>query len=40
MDETLPFVARRLAGEAWQNFERSLAISRRTGQKIFDRYQE
>jgi putative transposase len=40
MDERLQFVARRLAGEAMAELCRELGISRKTGYKIFDRYQE
>jgi putative transposase len=40
MDERLQFVARRLAGEAMADLCREFAISRKTGYKIFDRYQE
>ena len=40
MDERLQFVARRLAGEAMSELCREFCISRRTGYKIFDRYQE
>ena len=40
MDERLQFVARRLAGEAMAELCREFGISRRTGYKIFDRYQE
>src|ERR1700687_1614346 len=40
MDERLQFVARRLAGEAMAELCREFAISRKTGYKIFDRYQE
>src|SRR5256886_17321183 len=40
MDERLQFVARRLAGEAMAELCRKFGISRKTGYKIFDRYQE
>ena len=40
MDEGLQFVARRLAGEAMSDLCREFGISRKTGYKIFDRYQE
>src|SRR5664279_813147 len=40
MDEKLQFVARRLAGEAMADLCREFGISRKTGYKIFDRYQE
>jgi hypothetical protein len=40
MDERLQFVARRLAGEPMAELCRALGISRKTGHKIFDRYQE
>ena len=40
MDERLQFVARRLAGEAMTELCREFGISRKTGYKIFDRYQE
>src|SRR5712692_2996339 len=40
MDERLQFVARRLAGEAMSELCREFGISRKTGYKIFDRYQE
>ena len=39
MDERLQFVARRLAGEAMSDLCREFGISRKTGYKIFDRYQ-
>jgi transposase-like protein len=39
-DERLQFVARRLAGEAMADLCREFGISRKTGYKIFDRYQE
>jgi len=40
MDERLQFVARRLAGESMADLCREFGISRKTGYKIFDRYQE
>src|SRR4029077_2323238 len=40
MDERLQFVARRLAGEPMAELCRGFGISRKTGYKIFDRYQE
>lgn len=40
MDERMQFVARRLAGEAMSELCREFGISRKTGYKIFDRYQE
>ena len=40
MDERLQFVARRLAGEPMAELCREFGISRKTGYKIFDRYQE
>ncbi len=40
MDERLKFVARRLAGEPMAELCREFGISRKTGYKIFDRYQE
>jgi len=40
MDERLQFVSRRLAGEAMAELCRDFGISRKTGYKIFDRYQE
>jgi transposase-like protein len=40
MDERLQFVARRLAGEAMAELCRDFGISRKTGYKIFDRYQK
>jgi hypothetical protein len=40
MDERLQFVTRRLAGEAMSELCREFGISRKTGYKIFDRYQE
>jgi hypothetical protein len=39
MDERLQFVARRLAGEPMADLCREFGISRKTGYKIFDRYQ-
>jgi transposase len=40
MDERLQFVARRLAGETMSELCREVGISRKTGYKIFDRYQK
>ena len=40
MDERRQFVARRLAGEPMAELCREFGISRKTGCKIFDRYQE
>src|ERR1700739_2204806 len=40
MDERVKFVARRLAGEPIADLCREFGISRKTGYKIFDRYQE
>ena len=40
LDERMQFVARRLAGEAMAELCREFGISRKTGYKIFDRYQE
>jgi transposase len=40
MDERLQFVAPRLAGEAMSELCREFGISRKTGYKVFDRYQE
>src|ERR1700687_5491916 len=40
MDERLQFVARRLGGEGMAELCREFGISRKTGYKIFDRYQE
>ena len=40
MDERLQFVGRRLAGESMAELCREFGISRKTGYKIFDRYQE
>jgi len=39
MDERLQFVARRLAGEPMSELCQEFGISRKTGYKIFDRYQ-
>jgi transposase len=39
-DERLQFVARRLAGESMVELCREFGISRKTGYKVFDRYQE
>src|ERR1700678_2029054 len=39
MDERLKFVARRLAGEPLAGLFREFGNSRKTGYKIFDRYQ-
>jgi len=39
MDERMQFVARRLAGEPMSELCREFGISRKTGYKIFDRYQ-
>jgi len=39
MDERMKFVARRLAGEGMAELCREFGISRKTGYKIFDRYQ-
>src|ERR1700726_3397200 len=39
-DERMQFVARRLAGEPMAELCREFGISRKTGYKIFDRYQE
>jgi hypothetical protein len=39
MDERVKFVARRLAGEPMADLCREFGISRKTGYKIFDRYQ-
>ena len=39
MDERMQFVARRLAGEPMAELCREFGISRKTGYKIFDRYQ-
>jgi transposase InsO family protein len=40
MDERLQFVASRLAGEPMAELCREFGIARKTGYKIFDRYQE
>ena len=40
LDERLKFVARRLEGEAMADVCREFGISRKTGYKIFERYQE
>jgi len=40
MDERPQFVARRLDGEPMAELCREFGISRKTGYKIFDRYQE
>ncbi len=40
MDERMQFVARRLAGEQMADLCREFGIARKTGYKIFDRYQE
>ena len=40
MDERLQFVARRIAGEPMTELCREFGISRKTGYKLFDRYQE
>ena len=40
MPERMWFVARRLAGEAMAELCREFGISRKTGYKIVDRYQE
>jgi transposase-like protein len=40
MDERLQFVARRLAGESMTELCREFGIARKTGYKIFDRYQQ
>jgi transposase len=40
MEERLRFVARLLDGEAMTDVCRDFGISRKTGYKIFDRYQE
>jgi putative transposase len=39
-DERMQFVARRLAGEPMAELCRKFGVSRKTGYKIFDRYQE
>ena len=40
MDERMQFVARRLDGETMVELCREFGISRKTGYKIFDRYEE
>jgi putative transposase len=40
MDERVKFVARRLGGEPMADLCPEFGISRKTGYKIFDRYQE
>ena len=40
MDERMQFVSRRIAGESMAELCREFGISRKTGYKIFDRYQE
>ena len=40
MDERLQFVARRLAGEAMAELCREFGISRKTGYKVFERYEQ
>ena len=40
MDDRLQFVVRRLAGEPMAELCREFGISRKTGHKIFHRYQE
>src|SRR6201982_453891 len=40
MDERLQFVARRLAGEPMTELCREFGISRKAGDKLFDRYQD
>ena len=40
MDEGLQFVGRRLAGEPMAELCQEYGISRKTGYKIFERYQE
>ena len=40
MEERLRFVARLLDGEAMTDVCREFGISRKTGYKLFDRYQE
>ena len=40
MDERMQFMARRLDGEPMAELCREFGISRKTGYKIFDRYQE
>jgi putative transposase len=39
MDERLQFVARRLASEPMAKLCREFGVSRKTGYKIFDRYE-
>jgi transposase-like protein len=39
MDERLRFVARRLEGESMSSLCEEFGISRKTGYKIFERYQ-
>jgi hypothetical protein len=40
MDERLQFVARKLAGERHSELCQEFGISRKTGYKIFERYQK
>ncbi|MHB8405001.1 MAG: IS481 family transposase [Gammaproteobacteria bacterium] len=40
IDERMQFVARRLAGESMAELCREFGISRKTGYKVFERYQE
>jgi len=40
MDERIQFVSHRIAGESMAELCREFGISRKTGYKIFDRYQE
>src|SRR6476646_4210539 len=40
MDERLRFVARRLEGESMSSLCEEFGISRKTGYKIFERYQQ
>jgi len=40
IDERMRFVARRLAGEPMAELCREFGISRKTGYKLVDRYQE
>jgi hypothetical protein len=40
MDERLQFVGRRLAGGSMAELCREVGISRKTGYKVFERYQE
>jgi putative transposase len=40
MDQKLQFVARRLAGERFSELCREFGISRKTGYKLFERYEE